>query len=67
MKRLADSVVVPVVVLEKVEDAVPTAKAMAAGNWEKITNLCTNSVPLAIAALRNRFLTEIRIIFAYNS
>ena len=31
LKRLADSVVVPVVVLDKVEDAIPTAKAMAAG------------------------------------
>ena len=31
LKRLADSIVVPVVVLEKVEDAIPTAKAMAAG------------------------------------
>jgi len=31
MERLANSIVVPVVVLEKVEDAVPTAKAMAAG------------------------------------
>ena len=31
MQRLADSIVVPVVVLEKVEDAIPTAKAMAAG------------------------------------
>lgn len=31
MERLANSVVVPVVVLDKVEDAVPTAKAMAAG------------------------------------
>ena len=31
MERLAASVVVPVVVLDKVEDAVPTAKAMAAG------------------------------------
>ena len=31
MERLANSVVVPVVVLEKVEDAVPLAKAMAAG------------------------------------
>ena len=31
MQRLANSIVVPVVVLEKVEDAVPTAKAMAAG------------------------------------
>ena len=31
MERLANSVVVPVVVLEKVEDAVPLANAMAAG------------------------------------
>ena len=31
MQRLANYIVVPVVVLEKVEDAVPTAKAMAAG------------------------------------
>ena len=31
MERLAASIVVPVVVLDKVEDAVPAAKAMAAG------------------------------------
>ena len=31
MTRLANSIVVPVVVLDKVEDAIPTAKAMAAG------------------------------------
>ena len=31
MERLANSVVVPVVVLDKVEDAVPLAKALAAG------------------------------------
>lgn len=31
MERLSNSVVVPVVVLDRVEDAVPTAKAMAAG------------------------------------
>ena len=31
MERLSNSIVVPVVVLDKVEDAVPTAKAMAAG------------------------------------
>ena len=31
VERLANSIVVPVVVLDKVEDAVPTAKAMAAG------------------------------------
>ncbi len=31
LERLANSIVVPVVVLDKVEDAIPTAKAMAAG------------------------------------
>ena len=31
MERLAASIVVPVVVLDKVEDAIPTARAMAAG------------------------------------
>ena len=31
LERLANSIVVPVVVLDKAEDAVPTAKAMAAG------------------------------------
>ncbi len=31
LERLAASIVVPVVVLDKVEDAIPTAKAMAAG------------------------------------
>ena len=31
LTRLANSIVVPVVVLEKVEDAIPTAEAMAAG------------------------------------
>ena len=31
LERLRNSIVVPVVVLEKAEDAVPTAKAMAAG------------------------------------
>lgn len=31
LTRLAESIVVPVVVLDKVENAVPTAKAMAAG------------------------------------
>ena len=31
IERLANSIVVPVVVLDKVEDAIPTAKAMAAG------------------------------------
>ena len=32
MERFANSIVVPVVVLDKVEDAVPTAKAMLAGS-----------------------------------
>ncbi len=32
MERLAQSIVVPVVVLEKAEDAVPTARAMLAGD-----------------------------------
>ena len=36
MERLANSVVVPVVVLDKVEDAVPLAKAMAAGGVDTI-------------------------------
>ena len=31
LKKLADSIVVPVVVLDKAEDAVPTAKALLAG------------------------------------
>ena len=31
LERLAKSIVVPVVVLEKAEDAIPTARAMAAG------------------------------------
>ena len=44
MERLANSVVVPVVVLDKVEDAVPLAKAdVVAGNWDKITELCINA------------------------
>ena len=34
MERLAKSVVVPVVVLEKVEDAIPLANAMAAGGFD---------------------------------
>ena len=31
LERLANSIVVPVVVLDRTEDAVPTAKALAAG------------------------------------
>ena len=36
MERLARSVVVPVVVLEKAEDAIPTAKAMLAGGVDAV-------------------------------
>ena len=36
MERLAASIVVPVVVLDKVEDAIPTAKAMAAGGVDSM-------------------------------
>ena len=36
MERLANSVVVPVVVLDKVEDAVPLARAMAAGGVDSM-------------------------------
>ena len=41
LTRLANAGVVPVVVLEKVEDAVPTAKAMVAGGIDvmEITSL----------------------------
>ena len=31
LERLANSIVVPVAVLDKAEDAIPTAKAMLAG------------------------------------
>lgn len=36
LERLSTSIVVPVVVLEKVEDAIPTAKAMAAGGVDTV-------------------------------
>ena len=40
MERLANSVVVPVVVLDKAEDAVPTARAMAATSARVIMLFC---------------------------
>ena len=52
MERLANSVVVPVVVLEKVEDAVPTAKAMAAGGVDTMEiTFRTACAPDAIRAV----------------
>lgn len=52
LERLANSVVVPVVVLEKVEDAVPTAKAMAAGGVDTMEiTFRTACAPEAIKAV----------------
>ena len=52
MERLANSVVVPVVVLDKVEDAVPLAKAMAAGGVDTMEITCrTACAPDAIRAV----------------
>ena len=52
MQRLANSVVVPVVVLDKVEDAVPTAKAMAAGGVDTMEiTFRTACAPEAIKAV----------------
>ena len=52
MERLANSVVVPVVVLDKVEDAVPTAKAMAAGGVDTMEiTFRTACAPEAIKAV----------------
>ena len=52
MERLANSVVVPVVVLDKVEDAVPTAKAMAAGGVDTMEiTFRTACAPDAIRAV----------------
>ena len=50
MERLANSIVVPVVVLNKVEDAVPTARAMAAGGVDTMEiTFRTACAPEAIA------------------
>ena len=52
MERLANSVVVPVVVLDKVEDAIPTAKAMAAGGVDTMEiTFRTACAPEAIKAV----------------
>ena len=58
MQRLANSIVVPVVVLDKVEDAIPTAKAMAAnlfriGDCQKATGV--NLVCINIISNNNYF------------
>ena len=52
MERLASSIVVPVVVLNKVEDAVPTARAMAAGGVDTMEiTFRTACAPEAIKAV----------------
>ena len=52
MERLANSIVVPVVVLERVEDAIPTAKAMAAGGVDTMEiTFRTACAPEAIRAV----------------
>ena len=52
MERLAKSVVVPVVVLDKAEDAIPTAKAMAAGGVDTMEiTFRTACAPEAIKAV----------------
>ena len=52
MERLAASIVVPVVVLDKVEDAIPTAKAMAAGGVDTMEiTFRTACAPEAIKAV----------------
>ena len=52
MERLANSIVVPVVVLDKVEDAIPTAKAMAAGGVDTMEiTFRTACAPDAIKAV----------------
>ena len=52
MERLANSIVVPVVVLDKTEDAVPTAKAMLAGGVDTMEiTFRTACAPEAIKAV----------------
>ena len=52
LERLANSIVVPVVVLDKAEDAVPTAKAMAAGGVDTMEiTFRTACAPEAIKAV----------------
>ena len=52
MERLANSIVVPVVVLNNVEDAIPTARAMAAGGVDTMEiTFRTACAPEAIKAV----------------
>ena len=52
LERLANSIVVPVVVLDRVEDAIPTAKAMAAGGVDTMEiTFRTACAPEAIKAV----------------
>ena len=52
LERLADSIVVPVVVLDRVEDAIPTAKALAAGGVDTMEiTFRTACAPEAIKAV----------------
>ena len=52
IERLAASIIVPVVVLDKVEDAIPTAKAMAAGGVDTMEiTFRTACAPEAIKAV----------------
>ena len=52
LERLANSIVVPVVVLDKVEDAIPPAKAMAAGGVDTMEiTFRTACAPDAIKAV----------------
>ena len=52
LERLANSIVVPVVVLDKVEDAVPTARTMAAGGVDTMEiTFRTACAPEAIQAV----------------
>ena len=52
MERLANSIVVPVVVLDRAEDAIPTARAMAAGGVDTMEiTFRTACAPEAIKAV----------------
>ena len=52
MERFANSIVVPVVVLDKAEDAVPTARAMLAGGIDTMEiTFRTACAPEAIRAV----------------
>lgn len=52
LERLANSIVVPVIVLDRVEDAIPTAKALAAGGVDTMEiTFRTACAPEAIKAV----------------